>query len=340
MKKISAVLLVLCFAFSMVACSSSQSTQATPAAEATKQISSVGSDKANEEYVWISCLSSQSMFVNSDQAGLKKFAEDYGVKVSVVGPTDYDVAGQAAAIDSVVATKPAGIMVIGMESSPKESINNAVKAGIPVVTIDADVSDSDRLCFIGTDWYNLGVKHAEKVAELTGGTGKVAVIYQQGTETQEGALNGFKSVIAKYPGLKLIDAYSAQGSIETATQKTEDLITANPDIAAISCFDGSTPGVGIGIKEMNKAGKIIATGTNTEDTQLQQLKDGYLSAIIGQKRQLFSYYGGVVLYNYNHSTVSITSDDKAANILPIPENIDTGLFIVTSENVDSFLSKK
>lgn len=46
------------------------------------------------------------MFVNSDQAGLKQFAEDYGVKVSVVGPTDYDVAGQAAALDQVVATNP------------------------------------------------------------------------------------------------------------------------------------------------------------------------------------------------------------------------------------------
>lgn len=103
-------------------------------------------DYSNEEYVWVSCLSNQSMFVNSDQAGLKQFAEDYGVKVSVVGPTDYDVAGQAAALDQVVATKPAGIMVIGMESSLKDSIDAAVDAGIPVVTIDADVSDSKRLC--------------------------------------------------------------------------------------------------------------------------------------------------------------------------------------------------
>lgn len=52
-----------------------------------------------------------------------------GIKVSVVGPTDYDDAGQAAALRSGVATKPAGIMVNGMESSLKDSIDAAVDAG-------------------------------------------------------------------------------------------------------------------------------------------------------------------------------------------------------------------
>ena len=294
---------------------------------------------AEEEYVWISCLSNQSMFVNSDQVGLKKFGEEYGVTVTVVGPTDYDIQGQAAAIDDVVARKPAGIMVIGMESALKGSIDKAIEAGIPVVTIDADVSDSQRLCFIGTDWYQVGVEHAKAVAEQIGGKGKTAIIMQKGTETQEDALRGYKETMAEYPEIELIDAYSAEGSIETATQITTDVITANPDIAAISCFDGSTPGVGVAIKEMDKAGEIVATGQNAEPTQLQQLKDGYLTSIIGQKRELFAYYGGVVLYHYNHTTVSLTEDDQAADISPVPSNIDTGLYLITADNVDNFLSE-
>ncbi len=331
-KRILAGVLAIAMTATMALSGCGDSSAATDAGDGQK------ADYSNEEYVWVSCLSNQSMFVNSDQAGLKQFAEDYGVKVSVVGPTDYDVAGQAAALDQVVATKPAGIMVIGMESSLKDSIDAAVDAGIPVVTIDADVSDSKRLCFIGTDWYQLGVKHAEAVIEATGGKGKCAVIYQQGTETQEDALDGFKDTIAG-TGMEFVDAYSANGSIETACQIAEDLMTSTPDIAAISCFDGSTPGLGTAIEEMGKTGSVIATGTNAEDTQLQQLKDGKFYALVGQKRQLFSYWGGAVLFAYNHSSAAITANDKENGILNIPQNVDTGLYLITADNVDSFLNK-
>lgn len=51
---------------------------------------------------------------------------------------------------------------------------------------------------------------------------------------------GFKDTIAG-TGMEFVDAYSANGSIETACQIAEDLMTSTPDIAAISCFDGSTP---------------------------------------------------------------------------------------------------
>ena len=116
-------------------------------------------------------------------------------------------------------------------------------------------------------------------------------------------------------------------------------MTSTPDIAAISCFDGSTPGLGTAIEEMGKAGSVIATGTNAEDTQLQQLKDGKFYALVGQKRQLFSYWGGAVLFAYNHSSAAITANDKENGILNIPQNVDTGLYLITADNVDSFLNK-
>ena len=48
---------------------------------------------------------------------------------------------------------------------------------MPVVCVDADVPGSKRLAFIGTDWYDLGVRQGEAmVRALRGRAGTVAML--------------------------------------------------------------------------------------------------------------------------------------------------------------------
>ena len=48
-----------------------------------------------------------------DYVGMKKIAEELGVKVIVAGPTDFDLPGFIAAVDQVCAQKPSGVSVVG-----------------------------------------------------------------------------------------------------------------------------------------------------------------------------------------------------------------------------------
>ena len=294
---------------------------------------------ANEEYVWISCDSSLPMFVDNDQAGLKQFGKDYGVKVEVVGPTDADTSACANTIDEVIAQKPAGIMIIGWDESLKNAVNKAVASGIPTVLVDSDLSDTNRACFVGTDWHNVGVAHAEQMVKYTKGKGKVAVEMILGAQNMNDALNGYKSVLAKYPQMQLVSTLDTKGDVSQATQDTSNLISAYPDLAGISNFDGSTPGVGPAIKSANKVGKIVCTGMNVDAPQIKLLQDGVFNALVGQKRALFTYYAGVVLYSMNHTNVKVTANDKAMGIDNVPQSIDTGLFVVDKNNVKDFAGK-
>ncbi len=291
-----------------------------------------------EEYVWISCISGQPMFVNHDHKALKQFAKDVGVKVTIEGPKDYDIAEQAAVIRQVIRRKPAGIMILGMERGLISAVNEAVEAGIPTITVDADIVDSKRLAHVGSNWYNIGVKQAEAMVKLVGGKGKVAIMGIGNADNMQEGFNGFKSVIKDYPDIICLGEYDDMASVEEAKRITEELLATHPDIAGIAGFDvNSGPGIGAAIKQANMVGNVKVTCVDIEPEQLQLCKEGVVQKIIGQKRELFTYYGARLLYDYNHSKLTISGNDRKNNISLIPYTVDTGLIEVGQNNVDDFL---
>lgn len=292
-----------------------------------------------EEYVWISCIADQPMFVNHDHKALEQFSKDLGVKVTIEGPKDYDIIEQASVIKQVIKRKPAGIMILGMERGLISAVNEAVEAGIPTITVDADLIDSKRLAHVGSNWYNIGVKQAEAMVKLIGGKGKVATMGIGDADNMQQGFDGFKSVIENYPDIIYLGEYDDMASVEESHRITEDLLKTHPDIAGIAGFDvNSGPGIAQAIKQFNLVGKIKVTCVDIEPTHLKLCKEGVIQKLIGQKRELFTYYGARLLYDYNHSTLELSSDDEKNKITPIPYIVDTGLIEVDQKNVDSFLS--
>jgi ABC-type sugar transport system substrate-binding protein len=95
--------------------------------------------------------------------------------------------------------------------------------------------------------------------------------------------------------------------------------------------------MGQAIKEGNRAGKVIATCVEAERQHLEFLRDGVLTACIGQKRGLFTYVGVQALFEVNRARLQFTNDDVQAGVVPIPVNYNTGTYTVTKDNVKYFL---
>src|SRR5690242_14136476 len=128
---------------------------------------------AKETYVWACQYQSLPLFVNNDYYGLDWAAKELNVTVEKIGPQKIDLPAFIASIEQAIVKKPAGMMVVGWDPSLGVAIDKAIEAGIPVITIDADVPNSKRLAFVGTDWYELGAEQAKAVAPfLKGKTGK------------------------------------------------------------------------------------------------------------------------------------------------------------------------
>lgn len=59
--------------------------------------------------------------------------------------------------------------------------------GIPVVTFNADLEDTKRLCFVGQDTFQAGRTAAGLMGEMTGGSGQVAIISGPGCQSWRSA---------------------------------------------------------------------------------------------------------------------------------------------------------
>jgi ABC-type sugar transport system substrate-binding protein len=296
----------------------------------------------DEEYIWVSAHAHLPLFVARDHPALFQAGRELGVRVTIVGPDTVDIPGLVAALEQTAARRPTGIMVVGWDPNALiPAIDRAIDSGVPVVCVDADVPGSKRLAFIGTDWYDLGVRQGEAMlAELRGRRGEVALMGLIEQSIDQQAFAGFRSVVEP-AGLTVLEPQQDKGNQAEATRVAAAILQARPDLVGIAGFDSeSGPGMGQAIREAGRVGKVVATCVETEEQHLRLLQEGVLTACIGQKRELFTYYGVKALHDYAHATVPITPNGRDAGISPIPVNYNTGTFTVTRANVDQFLAGK
>jgi len=292
----------------------------------------------NEEYVMVTTAVTMPMYVNHDQAAFKRWGKARGVKVSILGPADWDVPAQINTIEEVIGTRPTGLLINGTDPAIAQVINKAVAAGIPTVVYDSDIPASNRHAFLGTDWYEIGKMQGEEMVRLTGGKGKIACMGILGLSNQEAGFQGLLDVLKKYPDMQLVGKFDDKANVEEAARITADLLSAHPDLAGVCGFDSNSgPGMALAVKEAGKAGKVKITTVDWEPEHLALVKNGTIQMLVGQKRELFTWYGAQFLYDMVHQTNRLSENDRQAGITNVPYQINTGLLKITKENIDQFL---
>ncbi|MEP7107005.1 MAG: substrate-binding domain-containing protein [Ferruginibacter sp.] len=291
-----------------------------------------------EEYVMVTTAINLPLYVGHDQAAFKKWGEKMGVRISILGPSEWDVPAQIATIEQVIPGKPAGLLINGTDPGIAQAIRKAIEAGIPTIVYDSEIPNSGAHCFIGSDWYEMGRLQGQRMATLINGKGKVACMGILGMDNMEAGFRGLQDVLKKYPGIEFIGKYDDKANVETAAKITADLLAANPDLAGIAGFDSNSgPGIALSAKEAGKAGKIRITTVDAEPEHLRLVKEGVISYLVGQKRELFTWLGAQFLFDMRHKTMQLSANDALAGVVPIPKRIITGSVEIDSSNVDLFI---
>lgn len=291
----------------------------------------------NEEYVMVTTAINLPLYVRHDQAAFKAWGEKMGVKTTILGPAEWDVPAQIATIEQVTPTKPAGLLINGTDPGIAQAINKAVEAGIPTVVYDSEIPGSKRHCFIGSDWYQMGYAQGKRMAQLIDGQGKVAVMGILGMSNMEAGFQGFQDAIKDFPNIIFLGTYDDKANVEAAARLAADLITANPDLAGIGGFDSNSgPGIALAVKEANKVGKIKITTVDAEPEHLQLVREGVIDFLVGQKRELFTWYGAQFLFDMKHRTNRFSVNDLRSSVAPIPYSINTGLIEIDKNNIANF----
>jgi len=241
-------------------------------------------------------------------------------------------------MDSAVAKNPAGIVIWGYDPALEASINNAIEAGINVVTFVGDVEGSDRLSYIGSSQYDLGYDGGKLYAESIGGKGKIAIMTLPGNTMFEERQAGYEDAFAEYPDIEVVAYGDTKADTVTAISAATDIINSNPDLTGFVCTDSTgAAGASTAIQEANKVGEIEVLGMDRNSDILNQIKEGTITASIVQNDVSMSYWAMVTLISANYADLPLTGDDEAAGVKISPNNIFTSVNLVTAETVDYYL---
>jgi ribose transport system substrate-binding protein len=131
------------------------------------------------------------------------------------------------------------IIVAPLNSTGLQSVLKKAHAkGIPVVTIDRQTAGTfckSFITFMGSNFYQQGVRDAKALVKATGGKAKIAEIqgaYGNGVEVAR--TKGFASIIDKHQGrMKIVAKQTGNWSTTDAQQVLSKILLAHPDINAV-----------------------------------------------------------------------------------------------------------
>jgi simple sugar transport system substrate-binding protein len=213
-------------------------------------------------------------------------------------------------------------------------VKTAMDAGIPVITYNADgtyvngkpVIGSNRLAYVGQALFLSGQAMGNQIKSLLPGGGDIVIfIATPGTGNIQPRFDGAKSVLGSSYTLHEIATGAATGP-ELNAEKA--YLLAHKSVKGAFAVDaGSTSVLGQALGAAGLAGKIPAGGFDTLGTTLSDIKKGTLDFTIFQDPYLQGFLPVLYLYLYNIS----------GGVLH-PPNTDTGLTVVTKDNVGPFLT--
>jgi len=289
------------------------------------------------------------------RAGVEKAGQELGVKAIFWVPSKEDPQAQIQTMDSYIAQKVAGIAIAPSDpGAATPYIEKAIKAGIPVITIDTDAPQSVRYSYLGTGNWKAGYLAGlaawyfakQKGYVCKGCTLKVAIL--TGSLTAMNSLeriDGFKTAIQecvqKDPDIKgdinivWLGPYNDQEDPVQAFNLALSVLQAHPDLHiafGVYAYDG--PAWAKALKQANiPPGKVVLIEFDVTSDNVPPITEGYALATIGQRQYFMGYYGVKLLYNM---TVKGVEAALEAFVPEYPSNkiYDTGVDIVGKGSIE------
>ena len=297
---------------------------------------------SDEQYVLISA-NLQVPYWQAAGAGFSKAASDMKVRSDFQGPQTYDTKAERDALDAAVQRKATGILLAVTDPALlKDSIDKAVAAGIPVVTIDSDAPASKRLFFIGTNNYQAGFTGGQRLAQELKDKGNVVVFTMPEQSNLQDRLRGYRDALEPHAGIKITRVVDIQGDPRIAFDTTTQIIGKEKDkVDAFVCLEAQSGKEVAGVLDSYHVTGKIVMAMDTDPETLNWIQKGAIAATIAQKPYTMAFVGLQMLDNlYHHKPPSLDTDWSKDSFAPIPSFVDTGSALIDKSNVQAFLDAK
>lgn len=280
----------------------------------------------DKPYIALVSKGFQHQFWQAVKAGADKAAAEFDVTVTFEGPdSETQVDKQMDMLAAALAKKPAAIGFAALDSQAAiPMLRKANEAGIPIVAFDSGVDSDIPVATATTDNAAAAGLAADKMAELIGDAGKVAlVVHDQTSRTGIDRRDGFVNRIKEsHPNIEIVDIQYGGGDQLQSTEITKAILTAHSDLKGIfGANEGSAIGVMNGVKEAGREG-VVVIGYDSGAAQKAAIMEGSMAGAITQNPVGIGYE-------------TVKAALMAAKGEEVPALIDTGFFWYDKTNMDS-----
>jgi ribose transport system substrate-binding protein len=304
--KVSILLLVVVMVFALVACQQEE--------------------ESGDIYIPVISKGFQHQFWQAVRLGAEQAAEDYGVTITFEGPeSEAMVDKQVEMVQTALDKDPDALCLAALDATALiPQLEAAQAAGIPVIGFDSGVDSDIPVATAATDNIAAAALAADKMAELIGGEGKVAVIvHDQTSRTGIDRRDGFVDRIeSTYPDIEIVSIQYGGGDHLKSTDLAKAILQANPDLKGFfGANEGSIIGVLNAVTEMDMVGQIVVIGYDSGSQQMQAIRDGLQAGAITQNPVGIGYK-------------CVEAAVKVLNGETVDLVIDTGFFWYDASNID------
>ncbi len=320
------ILLVAVAGMAIAGCGSSGSTGSTASSEAANP---TGGAKKTFTITMIAKSTSNPVFLSA-LSGAQAAAKDLGpsnnldIKIDWQTPEKEDGTVQAQRIQQAITQHSDAILISCSDASKVNgAIDDAVAAGIPVMTFDSDAPDSKRFAFYGVDDAETGTLVMKELAEQLGGKGNVAILAgNQNAPNLQKRVQAVKEEAAK-SGIKIVDVVNHPETPEDASQAVMQEMSAHPEINGWAMVGGWPLFAKSLLTDLNPA-KVKVVAVDALPVELVYVEKGIAPVLLAQPT-----------YKWGYESVKIIID-HVANKKDVPQINKMPLVRVSKDNLSEW----
>jgi ribose transport system substrate-binding protein len=266
--------------------------------------------------------------------GAEMAAKAVGCELLFQGAPEFNPTLQVPVLQAVIARQPDAILIAPTDKQQLIApLQQAVDAGIPVITVDTFIDDGKYqngtgpgdfpLSYIATDNVLGGFLAGLALAKQIGEKGKVYVSnVKPGISTTDQREEGFKAAMANFPGVTVLETQFNDNDANKAASQVQAVFARNGDLAGVfgaNLF--SAIGAADGVKALGKTGEIRVVAFDAPTRIVDDLKSGLIDLAVAQHPAEIGYYGVMTAF-------AVINDQS------VPPQIGTGATIMTKNNID------
>jgi ribose transport system substrate-binding protein len=234
---------------------------------------------------------------------------------------------QVQVVESFTSQGVDGIVLAPLDASALvRPVEEARRLDIPTVIFDSGLRSDEIVSYVATDNLKGGELAAERLGSLLGGQGKALLLrYQEGSASTEERERGFETKLkAIYPQVELVSSDQYSGPTrDTAKRASENLLNRfGAQVQGIfTPNESSTMGMLLALQDEGRAGKLPFVGFDASPAFVEAMRKGQMH--------------GIVLQNpFNMGYLAVKTMVEHLDGKQVPKVVDTGVALVTPENLD------